>query len=75
LTDQEPRARKICCPLPSHEERTPSFHVHDEAERGWRCFGCSTSGDIYTLAGMLWGLDRKGDDFKVIHRRLLELFG
>jgi CHC2 zinc finger len=75
LTDEEPRARKICCPLPTHDERTPSFHVHDEAERGWRCFGCQASGDIYTLAGMLWGLDRKGDDFKEIHRRLLEVFG
>ncbi len=65
------RARKIICPLPNHEEHTPSFHVY---RWRWRCFGCGEGGDIYDLAGALWGLDTSGPDFRAIHERLWEMF-
>jgi hypothetical protein len=63
------RSGKICCPL--HEERTPSFAV-----RGlrWRCFGCGRNGDIYYLAGQLWGFSNQGADFRRLHDRLMDLF-
>ncbi len=42
------------CPL--HEERTPSFIVYPDS--GWTCFGkCNRSGDIYTLIGLVFGLE------------------
>jgi DNA primase len=36
---------------PFHDERTPSFHVYTQENRGW-CFGCNRGGDsiaIYML--------------------------
>ncbi len=35
-----------CCPIPGHNDRTPSFHVWTETGR-WHCFGaCSRGGDL-----------------------------
>lgn len=48
---------KIRCPAPGHNDRTPSFHVYDEPERGWYCFGaCQRGGSIYDFAALLAGL-------------------
>jgi hypothetical protein len=72
LTGEEiGRNRKINCPLPDHDERTPSFHVRD---LGWKCYGCQESGTIYDLGAALWDLDPKGSGFVAIHRRLMEVF-
>ena len=35
-----------CCPF--HNEKTPSFHVDDRKGR-YHCFGCKSSGDIFTF--------------------------
>lgn len=37
---------KGLCPL--HEEKTPSFYVHEETNR-FRCFGCNEGGDVITF--------------------------
>ena len=37
-----------CCPLPGHNEQTPSFSVHPE-KGFWKCFGCGESGDAITF--------------------------
>jgi hypothetical protein len=72
LTGAEPnRAGYVHCPLPDHEERTPSFSCR---ETRWRCYGCQARGSIYELAGILWDLPRSGADFRRIHDRLLEVF-
>lgn len=55
----------MLCPL--HEERTPSFRVHDMS---WRCFGCDKRGDIYKLASELWNLPLKGRGFVRLHSEL-----
>jgi Bifunctional DNA primase/polymerase, N-terminal len=48
---------KIRCPAPGHDDRTPSFHVYDEPDRGWYCFGaCQNGGSIYDFAALLAGL-------------------
>jgi hypothetical protein len=65
--------REIRCPLPGHDERTGSFHVYD-AERGWYCFGCGRGGDVYNLAGYLWGIDSRGPGFREIRERLQGVF-
>lgn len=72
LTDAEPnRAGYVHCPLPGHEERTPSFSCKGTR---WRCYGCGCHGSIYELAGILWDLPRSGREFRLIHDRLLEVF-
>lgn len=43
-----------CCPLPGHDEQTPSFHI-DEARQVWHCFGCGRGGDVFELGRQLWG--------------------
>lgn len=43
---------KMNCPLPEHNERSPSFHIKDDAE-SWHCFGCGESGDIFSLVSKI----------------------
>jgi len=33
---------------PFHDERTPSFHIYLNQNRGW-CFGCNDGGDVISL--------------------------
>jgi DNA primase len=46
------------CPLPDHEDQTPSFHIYPDG-RYW-CFGCGRGGDVVDLEyfcgdyGELW---------------------
>jgi DNA primase len=43
------------CPLPDHEDRTPSFTVYTETN-SWYCFGaCQRGGDVVDLAAAAWG--------------------
>jgi DNA primase len=43
------------CPLPGHEERTPSFTVYPETN-SWYCFGaCQRGGDVVDPAAAAWG--------------------
>ena len=39
------------CPLPDHEDKTPSFTVWPGGERpgSWWCFGCSRGSDVFDL--------------------------
>lgn len=71
LTDTELRGHSATCPLPDHEDRSPSFWARGT---GWACYGCGRHGSIYELAGLLWGLRREGSDFLAIHRELRKLF-
>jgi DNA primase len=43
------------CPLPDHEERTPSFKV-DPDRQFFYCFGCSRHGDVIDLIRQRHGL-------------------
>jgi hypothetical protein len=45
------------CPLPDHQERTPSFTV-DPDKNVWFCFGCLRGGDVVELARFAWGYDK-----------------
>jgi hypothetical protein len=68
------RDGKVCCPLLSHDDPEPSCHVYETPAEGWYCFGCGHGGDIYELAGELWGLRREGSQFLELRARLRELF-
>jgi DNA primase len=45
------------CPLPTHEDREPSFYEYPD---GWHCYGCNRGGDVVDLEffcgdyGELW---------------------
>jgi hypothetical protein len=76
LAGREPdRDGKVCCPLPSHDDPEPSCHVYEAASEGWYCYGCGRGGDIYELAGELWGFRREGAEFVELRRLLLKQFG
>ena len=66
---------KVCCPLPDHDDPDPSCHVYEEPAQGWYCYGCGRGGDIYELAGALWGLRREGRQFIELRGLLQKRFG
>ncbi len=45
------------CPLPDHEDRSPSFTVYPD-EGGWFCYGCLRGGDVVELARFAWAYDK-----------------
>lgn len=61
------------CFLPDHTDRNKSMWVYDSG-RGWYCHTCGIGGNVYVLAGILWGLQTRGPQFREIHNRLCALF-
>jgi len=45
------------CPLPQHEDRSPSFTVYPETD-SFFCFGCLVGGDVIELARHAWDYDK-----------------
>lgn len=43
-----------CCPLPAHDEETPSFHIDGAV---WHCFGCQRGGDVFEFIRHLLSVD------------------
>jgi hypothetical protein len=46
------------CPLPDHEDRSPSFTVNPK-KNVFFCHGCLRGGDVVELARLAWGYDRR----------------
>jgi hypothetical protein len=46
------------CPFPEHDEKTPSFHIYRNENRGW-CFGCNQGGDSIKIVMLIHGYDFK----------------
>lgn len=44
------------CPLPGHDDSTPSFRVYPDGHA--HCFGCGRGGDVIALAGIFFGIER-----------------
>lgn len=71
LTGREAgRDGKVCCPLPGHDDRTPSFQTYPTPERGWSCFGCGKGGTIIDFGAALFGVEPRGAGYHEIRRRL-----
>lgn len=70
------RDGKVRCPLPDHDDASPSMHVYDDAAAGWHCYGCGRGGTVYTLAALLGGyrLPLRGADFIAVRGVLLDHF-
>ena len=60
------------CPLPDHEDRTPSFAVNPE-KGVWFCHGCVRGGDVVELARLAWGYERY--EVEMAAANLLHEFG
>ena len=43
------------CPFPDHNEKTPSFSVSEDRQF-YYCFGCKSSGDIYSFLKAIQGM-------------------
>lgn len=72
LTGRHPnRAGKVSCPVPGHDDKTPSCQLYDDH---WYCFSCGVGGSIYDLGAAIWNLGTRGEDFKQIVKRLREVF-
>lgn len=58
----EPRGRNLVgrCPLPGHDDRSPSFTVYPDG-RGWWCFGCGKGGDVFSFSMFMLQTDRFGE--------------
>lgn len=63
--DVPDRGTTICCPLPGHEDFTPSFTVYP-GDRGVWCHGCQRGGGIIELAGLLWDQPTSGPSFPAL---------
>lgn len=71
LADVEvPRSGMVHCPLPGHDERTPSCKVYDDPERGFYCFGCHRGGTIYDFGAALWEMPTRGPAFNSLRQSL-----
>lgn len=76
LTGQPARVRgHICCPLPGHDDRTPSFYISDRPEPHFFCFGCARGGDLITFGAHYYGIENRGGGFWKIRRRLYRDLG
>ncbi len=60
------------CPLPDHEDRSPSFTANPE-KNVFFCHGCLRGGDVVELARLAWGYDER--DAHVAAADLLHEFG
>lgn len=49
---------KASCPLPDHNDKTPSFYVNKK-DQFFKCFGCSWGGDIITFIEDMEGIEFK----------------
>jgi DNA primase len=54
LTRRGKQATGLC---PFHNEKSPSFHVYDDDEPHYHCFGCGAHGDAITFVMQTDGLD------------------
>ena len=60
------------CPLPDHEDRSPSFTVSPE-KNVFFCHGCLRGGDVVTLAALAWGYSEQ--EMAMAAANLLHEFG
>jgi hypothetical protein len=72
------RDGKVACPF--HPDERPSLHAYPDPARGGACYSARcwrgerpNGGDIYELAGQLFGLPQQ-TDYVRLRRRLYELF-
>ena len=69
LRGRDPNFVGLC---PFHEEKTPSFHVRNQAGR-FKCFGCGASGDVFEFLMRLRGITFKEAMLQLAERASISL--
>lgn len=56
------------CPVPTHDDTSPSFVVFEENpdDQHFHCYGCNAHGDIFELVGLLYGYENFTDRVQVV---------
>lgn len=67
LTPTGPGKWKSRCPLPGHDDRTPSFSI-DETKNVAFCHGCQRGGDVLKLTQFMLNLERFIDALRRLER-------
>lgn len=67
LVPTGPGKYKGRCPLPGHDDKTPSFSINTEKNLGY-CFGCKRGGDVLKLTQYVLNLDRFMDALTALER-------
>ena len=65
-----PRSGFVRCPLPGHDDRTPSCKAFADPDRGFYCWGCNRGGTLVDLGAHLWGISPRGAGYFEIRSRL-----
>lgn len=65
----KPGARELVGRCELHDDHSPSLRVNLE-KRAWYCDPCGRGGDVFDLAGAMWGTD-----FPATRERLADLLG
>lgn len=74
LPDANSRSVMVSCPLPDHDDATPSMVVHLDTDR-YHCFGCGAHGDALQLVLDLEGITSLSRAAEVLDsRRALRSF-
>lgn len=47
------------------KNRTPAFSIMSDGQR-WRCFSCNKGGDVFDLAGIVHGIEDKGEQLEAV---------
>jgi hypothetical protein len=56
---------KICCPLPGHNDRSPSFYYYSET-KSFNCFGCHRGGKAVQLVSHMENLTAEQAAKKIV---------
>ena len=67
-----PASGWLSCPLPDHEDRTPSFQV---LASHWRCFGCGRGGSVIDFAAAWYGIAPRGRGYWELRDLIVEALG
>lgn len=67
LAPTDPGRWTARCPLPGHPDRTPSFRINEQKNVAY-CHGCHRGGDVLTLTGFVFGLERFTDQLERLER-------
>jgi DNA primase len=57
----------VCCPMPDHDDSTPSMIVHPATDR-YHCFGCEAHGDVLQLVMSMEGITSLAKGAEVLDR-------
>src|SRR5271165_5157449 len=65
------RLIKICCPLPNHNDKSPSFYYYAETN-SFNCFGCKRGGKAVQLVSIMEGIGSEQAAQKIVNNYYID---